>query len=118
MLAVAGVVAFAAAAAAVLWPARHGSQAVTTIEVSSQSKRLNWLYRPTEAEWASLVVEPAEQRSFRMEQTTEGKIAVDEDRATPVFSPFSGRLTKLLAKPGDEVQRGQPLFVVEATDTV
>ena len=49
---------------------------------------------------------------------TEGKIAVDEDRSTPIFSPYSGRVTKLLAKPGDAVTTGQPLFVIEATDMV
>ena len=46
--------------------------------------------------------------------TTEGKIAVDEDRSTPVFSPYAGRVTKLLARPGDSVTQGQPLFVIEA----
>ena len=55
---------------------------------------------------------------FRTEHLTEGKIAVDEDRATLVFSPYSGRVIKLLAKPGDHVDAGQPLFVVEAPDMV
>ena len=41
---------------------------------------------------------------FRSEHLTEGKIAVDEDRATLVFSPYSGRVIKLLAKPGDAVR--------------
>jgi membrane fusion protein, heavy metal efflux system len=49
---------------------------------------------------------------------TEGKIAVDEDRSTPVFSPYAGRVTKLLARPGDRVTQKQPLFVIEAADTV
>jgi len=34
------------------------------------------------------------------------------------FSPYAGRVTKLLAKPGDTVRQGQPLFVIEAADTV
>ena len=45
-------------------------------------------------------------------------IAIDEDRSTPVFSPYAGRVTKLLARPGDHVEQGQPLFVIEAPDTV
>jgi membrane fusion protein, heavy metal efflux system len=49
---------------------------------------------------------------------TEGKISVDEDRATLVFSPYSGRVIKLLAKPGDMMKAGQPLFTVEAPDMV
>ena len=56
--------------------------------------------------------------NFRTEHLTEGKIAVDEDRATLVFSPYAGRVIKLLAKPGDMVVAGQPLFVVEAPDMV
>jgi cobalt-zinc-cadmium efflux system membrane fusion protein len=91
---------------------------ITPDEISSQSKRGSRLYRPTPAEWATLVTARVEQRMFRPEQTTEGKITVDDDRATPIFSPYSGRVTRLLVRPGDTVARGQPLFVVEATDMV
>ena len=75
-------------------------------------------YVPTAAEWASLTVEPVAEKVFRAEHVTEGKIAVNEDSSTPIFSPYAGRVTKLLVKPSDMVQRGQPLFIVEATDTV
>jgi membrane fusion protein, heavy metal efflux system len=75
-------------------------------------------YVPTASEWASLTVEPVSERVFRAERITEGKIAVNEESSTPIFSPFAGRVTKLLVKPSDVVKRGQPLFVVEATDTV
>jgi len=88
-------------------------------DVSSQSRRaLEQRYIPSPAEWASLTVEPVTERPFRAEHVTEGKIAVDEDRSTPVFSPYTGRVTRLLARPGDQVTQGQPLFVIEATDTV
>ena len=75
-------------------------------------------YVPTAAEWASLTVEPVTERVFRAEHATEGKIAVNEDSSTPIFSPFAGRVSKLLVKPSDKVERGQPLFIVEAADTV
>ena len=87
------------------------------LEVSSQSRR-TMRYTPTAVQWATLTVEPVVQQMFRAEQITEGKIAIDDDRSTPIFSPYAGRVIKLLVKPGDEVQRGQPLFVVEATDMV
>jgi len=87
-------------------------------DVSSQSRKGLQRYIPTPAEWASLTVEPVTERTFRAEHVTEGKIAVDEDRSTPVFSPYAGRVIKLLAKPGDHVTQGQPLFVIEAADTV
>jgi len=87
-------------------------------EISSQSRRSADRYTPTPAEWASLTIEPVSDRSFRAEHVTEGKVAIDEDRATPVFSPYAGRVMKLLARPGDHVEQGQPLFTIEAPDTV
>src|SRR6202165_3617223 len=93
--------------------ATHGSS-----EMSSQSRKGLQRYTPTPAEWASLTIEPVTDRTFRAETVTEGKIAVDEDRSTPVFSPYAGRVTKLLVRPGDSVTQGQPLFVIEAADTV
>jgi cobalt-zinc-cadmium efflux system membrane fusion protein len=87
-------------------------------ETSSQSRASLPRYVPTAAEWASLTVEPVTERVFRAEHVTEGKIAVNEESSTPIFSPFAGRVIKLLVKPSDMVERGQPLFIVEATDTV
>jgi cobalt-zinc-cadmium efflux system membrane fusion protein len=87
-------------------------------EISSQSRKGLLRYMPTPAEWASLSLQPVSERAFRAEYVTEGKIGIDEDRSTPVFSPYTGRVTKLLARPGDSVVKGQPLFVIEAADTV
>jgi membrane fusion protein, heavy metal efflux system len=87
-------------------------------ELTSASRRGLPFYRPSTAEWASLSVEPVSERGFRAEHLTEGKIAVNEESSTPIFSPYAGRVTKLLVKPSDTVERGQPLFIVEATDTV
>jgi membrane fusion protein, heavy metal efflux system len=87
-------------------------------ETASLPKATLPRYIPTAAEWASLSVEPVSERVFRAERVTEGKIAVNEDSSTPIFSPYAGRVTKLLVKPSDMVERGQPLFIVEATDTV
>jgi cobalt-zinc-cadmium efflux system membrane fusion protein len=87
-------------------------------ELSSQSRKGLQRYTPTPAEWASLTIEPVTARVFRAETVTEGKIAVDEDRSTPVFSPYAGRVMKLLVRPGDSVTQGQALFVIEAADTV
>jgi membrane fusion protein, heavy metal efflux system len=87
-------------------------------EVSSQSRKGLQRYTPTPAEWASLIIQPVTERAFREEHVTEGRIAVDEDHSTPVFSPYAGRITRLLARPGDSVTQGQPLFVIEAADNV
>jgi len=87
-------------------------------EVSSQSRKGLQRYTPSAAEWASLTIQPVTERGFRSENVTEGKIAIDEDRSTPVFSPYAGRVTRLLVRPGDQVVKGQPLFVIEAADNV
>jgi cobalt-zinc-cadmium efflux system membrane fusion protein len=112
------IVVGAVLALAVIAASYSGTTPPRDSDVSSQSRRSPGRYLPTPAEWASLTIEPVTARSFRAEHVTEGKIAVDEDRATPVFSPYAGRIIKLLARPGDRVDQGQPLFVIEAADTV
>jgi membrane fusion protein, heavy metal efflux system len=84
----------------------------------SPSKKGAGVFYPTAAQWATLTIEPVQQRVFRAEHVTEGKIAVDEDRSTPIFSPYAGRVLKLFVKPGDTVTVGQPLFTVQAADMV
>ena len=91
--------------------------AATDTEVSSQAKRIS-RYAPTPAQWAALGMEPVKAMTFRSEHMTEGKISINEDRATPIFPPYAGRVTRLMAKPGDMVERGQPLFYIEAADMV
>ncbi|HEY3679873.1 MAG TPA: efflux RND transporter periplasmic adaptor subunit [Bradyrhizobium sp.] len=113
-----GVAALALAGAAWFGFSRLGQTAPRNSELSSQSRKASDRYTPTPAEWASLTVEPVTEHNFRAEHITEGKIAVDEDRSTPVFSPYTGRVIQLLAKPGDRVEKSQPLFVIEASDTV
>jgi cobalt-zinc-cadmium efflux system membrane fusion protein len=86
-------------------------------EVSSQAKRTA-RFVPTPAQWASLGMEPVKPMTFRSEHMTEGKISINEDKATPIFPPYAGRVTRLMAKPGDVVEKGQPLFFIEAADMI
>jgi cobalt-zinc-cadmium efflux system membrane fusion protein len=66
----------------------------------------------------SIKLEPVVARSFRAEKTATGKIGFNEDVMTPVFSPYAGRVLRLLAKPGDAVGRGSPLFEIDTPDLV
>ena len=113
-----GVALLALAGAAAYGYLNIGAAKPGNSEVSSQSRKGLGLYTPSPAEWASLTIQPVTERAFRAEYVTEGKIGIDEDRSTPVFSPYTGRVTKLLVRPGDSVAKGQPLFVIEAADTV
>ena len=75
-------------------------------------------FRPTAAQWSNLSLASVDLRDFAAALDTDGKIAVNEDHATQVFSPLSGRVTRVLAKAGDGVRAGQPLFAVRATEFV
>jgi cobalt-zinc-cadmium efflux system membrane fusion protein len=75
-------------------------------------------FRPSDTQWTSLRLAPVRQVSFRDERSTDGRIAINEDTTTPVFSPYSGRVTRLIAKPGDSVERGAPLFAIDASEFV
>ena len=85
---------------------------------SSTSSAPDSVFRPSLSQWATFESEPAELHLFRKEIITEGRVAIDEDRATPIYSPFSGRIIRLLAKPGDIVVQGQPLLTLEVSDAV
>src|ERR1700738_5543069 len=63
-------------------------------------------------------MKPGGLASFRPEQVTEGSIAIDDDLTTPVFSQHSGRVIKLIAKLGDRVEAGAPLFEIQASEFV
>ena len=115
------VLSLVVAGAVVVWavkPQPTGKAADLDTAISSQSKRTRGLilsYRRPVGDTDG-GTRPA--KVFRSEHVTEGKIAVDEDRSTPIFSPYAGRVTKLFVKPGDIVSVGQTLFTVEATDMV
>jgi cobalt-zinc-cadmium efflux system membrane fusion protein len=90
----------------------------TTNESMEATKAPPGTFRPTEAQWAGFKIEPVRLVSFRPEQVTEGNIAIDDDLTTPVFSPFSGRVIKLITKLGDRVEPGAPLFEIQASEFV
>jgi cobalt-zinc-cadmium efflux system membrane fusion protein len=71
-------------------------------------------FKPTQEQWAGFEIEPVRLVSFRPEQVTEGSIAIDDDLTTPVFSQHSGRVIKLIAKLGDRVEAGAPLFEIQS----
>jgi membrane fusion protein, heavy metal efflux system len=69
-----------------------------------------------QAEQMKLV--PVGTHAFQIEKSAPGRIAFDEDQATPVFTPYTGRITRLLVRPGERVQRSTPLFEIDTPDLV
>jgi membrane fusion protein, heavy metal efflux system len=75
-------------------------------------------FRATPQQFKTLTVEVVRMHGFVSEELTEGRIAVNGDRATPVFSPYSGRVTRVIAGFGDTVKSGAPLATLEASEYV
>ncbi len=75
-------------------------------------------FKPTAQQWASFAIAPVGQAVFAPVQETDGKIAFDDDLTTPVFSPFTGSVTRMFARAGDKVRRGDPLLAVQAAEFV
>jgi cobalt-zinc-cadmium efflux system membrane fusion protein len=70
------------------------------------------------AQLATLEINTVGTRTFRTEEVTDGRIALNGDTTTQVFSPYSGRVVRVLASPGEYVKRGAPLLRVEASEFV
>jgi membrane fusion protein, heavy metal efflux system len=94
------------------------AESAAGFDLSSQSRTPRRTFDLTDSQWATLSVATVSAHVFRSRLVTDGKIAVDEDHATPIFSPYAGRAIRLLARPGDRVARGQVLCTIEVTDMV
>src|SRR5262245_32132304 len=66
--------------------------------------------RITAGQTHQLEIATVEQFPFVLQKSAIGQIAFNEDTSTIVLSPFSGRVTRLLANVGDRVKRGAPLM--------
>jgi membrane fusion protein, heavy metal efflux system len=75
-------------------------------------------FRASTQQLKTLTVQTVQSHGFVSEELTEGKIAVNGDHATPVFSPYSGRITRVIAGLGDTVKQGAPLATLEASEFV
>lgn len=51
-------------------------------------------------------------------RTAVGQIAFNDDKTTNVFTPFSGRVTKVIAKIGDRIEAGDPLFEIDSPEVM
>jgi cobalt-zinc-cadmium efflux system membrane fusion protein len=55
---------------------------------------------------------------FREATVATGKIAFNEEFLTPVFASYAGRVTRVMAKPGDTVKLGAPLLELYTPELV
>jgi cobalt-zinc-cadmium efflux system membrane fusion protein len=75
-------------------------------------------FQATSEEWAALGIATVQTMAFSPVDETDGKIAANDNRTTLVFSPYTGRVTRVIAKVGDRVRAGSPLFAIDASEFV
>ncbi len=75
-------------------------------------------FLPTKSQLDDLKIAPVQAMNFRGEQVTDGVIAYNDDTTTAVFSPYSGQVTRVIAKLGDVVKKGDSLMTVAASEFV
>lgn len=75
-------------------------------------------FRPTPQQWSDLSFARVRVESFPGLVTTDATLAPDDDTTTPIYSPYSGRVTRLVARLGDRVAKGAPLMTVDSTEAV
>jgi len=74
--------------------------------------------RLREPQLEHVLVLTVDTRAFRLEKSAPGRIAFNEDSTTSIFTPYTGHVLGLLAKAGDHVERGSPLFEIDTPDLV
>src|SRR5262249_3794456 len=76
------------------------------------------VFEATPDQLQQIRVEPVREQAIDMPLETTGKVGFNEDRMTPVFAPYGGRVLEVLANKGDVVQSGQPVLVIESPDLI
>ena len=70
----------------------------------------------TPSQLSSLTVNTVARLGFRSEEIADGRIALNSDTATQVFSPYSGRVIRVIAGIGQHVRKGAPLYSIDASE--
>jgi cobalt-zinc-cadmium efflux system membrane fusion protein len=63
-------------------------------------------------------IQPVAPRAITVDRNATGKVSFNEDRLTPVFTPYAGRVLELLANKGTSVGKNQPLVILESAELV
>jgi cobalt-zinc-cadmium efflux system membrane fusion protein len=63
----------------------------------------------------SLASEAAVERKA-VASTLNGKLTWNEDKTVRIYTPFAGRVSRILVQPGDQVKEGQTLAVIASPD--
>jgi cobalt-zinc-cadmium efflux system membrane fusion protein len=97
------------------WP---DASAITAPPPVQPAAKIADTVRVTEDQMHQLGLVTVEPLLFRLQKPSIGQIAFNEDRSTVVVTPFSGRVTRVIGKMGDEIKRGEPLFEIDSPEVV
>lgn len=70
----------------------------------------------SDAQLASVEVEPVRELAFPVEKQAVGTITFNEDMSVQVFTPYPGRIIGTFAKIGDDMKKGETLFTIDSPD--
>ena len=108
---------FGIVVAVIAW--RHWTTRIEVVKPAAEaSKTIPDLVVLDESQLRQVSVEPAGMRAITLDRNATGKVGFNEDRLTPVFTPYAGRVLGLLANKGASVSKGQPLVVLESPELV
>src|SRR6187431_2815507 len=63
-----------------------------------------------EQQLQQLTIEPVRDWPVTVERDTTGRVSFNEERLTPIYTPYAGRVLEVLANKSTEVRPGQPLL--------
>lgn len=111
------IVAAAALVAIAVFAVAWGiSRSAATAEPASNPNADGSTVKLTTAQLSTLTLATVSPLEFHSESAADGKIAFNSDASTQVFSPYSGRVTRVIAAIGEHVKKGAPLFSIEASE--
>ena len=93
-----------------------GCRSKTEAKVASKPPEDEVWLTPDEMNKARVQMATIQEREVDKFIAAGGKIAFDDLRVTHVFSPVTGRVTRVLAQPGERVKKGAPLLAIISPD--
>jgi cobalt-zinc-cadmium efflux system membrane fusion protein len=92
------------------------AQATGTAPVEAQPPPGEVWIRASQMQAAGIVVEPIEEQDVDDTILTSGRVTFADIDVGHVFSPVTGRVTKIVAQLGQHLKKGDPLAVIQSPD--
>lgn len=93
-----------------------GCRTQEPVKQASPTPRGEVSLEPHSPKLAYITVEPVVTRTTKVIAVLPAQLVLDENHTVRVFSPVTGRISRLVVQPGDRVERGQPLAYILSGD--